>query len=56
MKQKTKCYVCRSLQQKLNEARSKNDLELGRIAYEQMRDHKRRVKYPSKHGFYGKNR
>jgi hypothetical protein len=46
-----KCYVCKSLSKRLNEARENSDLSSARIAHSQMRDHLMRVKYPRKHGF-----
>jgi len=45
------CLTCEGLKKKLQEAKAKNDLELAKIAYYQMRQHLSRVKYPNKHGF-----
>ena len=44
------CPVCKGLSRKYYNAKAKNDLEELRIAYDQMRDHLKRVKYPAKHG------
>jgi hypothetical protein len=48
-----RCITCEGLIQKLKEAKETNDLELARIAHEQMREHLNRVKFPRKHGFKG---
>jgi len=48
---KRRCMVCESLTEKLENAKLENKLDLARIAYDQMREHKNRVKYPRKHGF-----
>jgi hypothetical protein len=45
------CYVCVSLTRKLKDAKARNDLEEAHITYNQMREHKTRVKYQRKHGF-----
>jgi len=49
--EKMKCYTCESLKAKLENAKSKNDVQETNIAYNQMREHLTRVKYPGKHGF-----
>ena len=45
-----KCITCDSVNRRLAEAKRTNDLEGARIAYRIMVDHKKRVKYPGKHG------
>lgn len=45
------CITCKGLIEKLNKAKAENDPESARIAYDQMREHRLKVKYPAKHGF-----
>jgi hypothetical protein len=51
MTQKQTCIACEGLIVRLKEAKAKNDVALAKIVYDQMREHRARVKYPAKHGW-----
>lgn len=45
------CCVCDSLSKELKEAKETQNYKMARRVYTQMFEHRRRVKFPSKHGF-----
>jgi len=51
MPKKSHCVECQGLNEKLKKAVEELDSESARIAYDQMREHRIRVKYPALHYF-----
>jgi hypothetical protein len=45
------CYTCNALTERLKNAKATSDAKEATIAYDQMREHIGRVKFPGKHGF-----
>lgn len=48
---KSSCWLCTNLKADLAAAKATNSPEMAKRAYDHMRDHLSRVKYPAKHGW-----